>query len=273
MKKGMVLFKVGNLNLAESLRAYAEAGFDGVEVRMREERDDFTLSPWSSEEEVRRFGDEVSKAGLEVPSVMGGLQWQYPLTSPDPKVAERSKESIRLTLKVARLLGADTVLVVPGVVDEETPYDVAYERALGALRELAPEAEREGVYIGVENVWNKFLLSPLEMARFIDEVGSDYVRAYFDVGNVVLFGFPQHWIRILGGRISKVHLKDFGQSGGFTYLFQGDVNWPEVMRALKEVGYDGYLTAELSPYRHFPEKTLRDTAEAIGRLISSSFPS
>ena len=270
MKKGMVLSKVGNLGLADALKAYARAGFEGVEVRMQEKRDGFSLSPWSSEEEVRAFRREIERAGLEVPSVMGGLHWQYPLTSPDPKVVDKCMESIRLTLKTARMLGADTVLVVPGVVNEETPYDVAYERALGALKELAPEAEREKVYIGVENVWNKFLLSPLEMARFVDEVGSDYVRAYFDVGNVVLFGFPQQWIRILGKRICKVHLKDFGQRGGFTYLFQGDVNWPEVMRALREVGYDGYLTAELAPYRHFPEKMLRDTAGAIGELISSA---
>ena len=160
--------------------------------------------------------------------------------------------------------------MVPGAVkvafdpdSELVEYDVAYERALEALTELAPYAEQLKVAIGVENVWNKFLLSPMEMAEFIDKVGSDYVGSYFDVGNVLYIGYPEHWIKVLAGRIKKVHLKDYrveaGGLHGFVDLLAGEVNWPAVMQQFEKIGYDGWVSAEMiPPYTYYPEAIIQN---------------
>ena len=267
MKKAMVLAGFKDLPLEALLAEYKRAGFDGIEMVMREEGG--WLGPDTTEEEAIQIRKAVEDAGLEVHSVMGGLLWQYRLSDPDPKVREKGMMVVERGLERARWLGASALLVVPGVVDEETSYEEAYERSFAAIRALASKAEKEQVSIAVENVWNKFLLSPMEMVRFIDDVGSDYVGAYFDVGNIVTYGYPEQWIKSLGSRIKKVHLKDFGRQG-FTYLLQGDVNWPKVMAALREVGYDDYLTAELGLYRHYPEQMLRDTVHAIEEIMKNS---
>jgi len=163
------------------------------------------------------------------------------------------------------------ILCVPGTVSADVRYDVAYERAQAALRELAPEAEALGVFIGVENVWNKFLLSPLEMAHFVDEIDSAYVGVYFDAGNVLAYGYPQHWIEILGPRIKKVHVKDFqiavGNLQGFANPLQGDVPWAAVRTALDGIGYSGFVTAEVSGYPAAPTLGLRHIAEALRQFF------
>jgi len=267
MKKGMVLAGFKDLPLEKLLAEYKKAGFDGIEIVMREEGGWLGLE--TTEEEAIQLRKAVEDAGLEVHSVMGGLLWQYRLSDPDPKVRAKGMMVVERGLERARWLGASALLVVPGVVNEETSYEEAYERSFAAIRALASKAEQEQVSIAVENVWNKFLLSPREMVRFIDDVGSEYVGAYFDVGNIVTYGFPEQWIKSLGSRIRKVHLKDFGRQG-FTYLLQGDVNWPKVMDALREVGYDDYLTAELGLYRTYPEQMLRDTVQAIEEIMKTS---
>lgn len=264
MKKGMVIASFKDLPFKDLLRAYKRAGFDGVEISMREQGG--WLGPDTPETAVLHLRRTAEEVGIELHSVMGGLLWQYPLSSPDPAVREKGMMVVEKGLERCRWLGASALLVVPGVVNEGTSYEQAYERSFAAVKELSPKAEREGVHIAVENVWNKLLLSPMEMVRFIDDVGSDYVGAYFDVGNILTYGYPEQWIRSLGTRICKVHLKDFGRQG-FTYLLQGDVNWPDVIQALREVGYDGYLTAELSLYRYAPEQMLRDTAGAIEAIL------
>ena len=187
----------------------------------------------------------------------------------------------RAHLRAAQALGADTVLIVPAVVHaffiENCPvvrYDHAYERALAAMKELASLAEELDVHIGVENVWNKFLMSPLEIVRFIDEVDSSHMGSYLDVGNVIPFGFPQDWIAVIGKRIRKVHAKDFAADAsiqsmvGFVDILQGDVDWPAVMSALGDVGYDGYLTAEMIPlYRHHPIQRIHNTAASLRAIL------
>ena len=171
------------------------------------------------------------------------------------------------------------MLQIPGFVqivwDPKSPvipYDVAWERGLTIYRELAPVAERHGVTLCVENVWNRFLLSPREMREFVDTVGSPAVRVYFDVGNVVVSGFPEQWLRILGPRIGCIHLKDFrasvGTLDGFVMLLEGDVNWAEVMAAIREIGYDGTLTAEYGPYRHGPDTLLAHLSSSMDRIIA-----
>lgn len=178
---------------------------------------------------------------------------------------------IARALEVAAGLGADAVLVVPGTVDGETPYDVAIENALEGVRGLAPVAEKCRVSIALENVWNKFLLSPVEMRDFIDQCESEFVGAYVDVGNMIPYGYPEQWIRILGSRVRAIHMKDFrasvGNMGGFVMLMEGDVNWPEVAAALREIGYDRALTAEFGPYAHSLEAMLQHVLTSLKTIV------
>ena len=153
---------------------------------------------------------------------------------------------------------------------------MVYDRALEAVKKLAPIAQENGVEIGLENVWNNFLLSPLEMRNFIDAVGSDWVGAYFDVGNVVYSGYPEHWIRILGKRIKKVHFKDYRRNPGtlnaFVDLLSGDVNWPEVMKAFRDVGYEGWAAGEMIPqYAYASDQIIYNTSASMERILNERF--
>ena len=252
MKKGISVWAYDPKRpLPEVFRMAKESGFDGVEVAIA---DDGPITPQSSPADCRRIVEQAGEAGIELTSLASGLGWKYPIISPTASIRDQAIAKTRGSLDVARSLGLDTILLVPGTVDPSTPYDVAYKNAQSALNELVPHAEANGVAIGVENVWNKFLLSPLEMAKFLDEIGSPFVGAYFDVGNVILTGFPEQWIGILGSRIKRIHFKDFKRSvgtlAGFCPLTEGDVDWPAVLAALKAIGYapgglgDGWVTAE-----------------------------
>jgi len=171
-------------------------------------------------------------------------------------------------------------LVIPGMVNadfisncEIVEYDLAYERAFDAIKKELQFAKEKKVEIGIENVWNKFLLSPLEMRDFIDKLSSAHAGAYFDVGNVVYSGYPEHWIKILNKRIKKVHLKDYrriaGGLHGFVDLLAGDVDFPAVIKALREINYDGWLTAEmLPPYQHYTDQILINTSLSMDRIIN-----
>lgn len=275
MKKGINRWSLpGDWSIRKCMEAAKEAGFEGIELALEETGE---LSLQSNEHEVRAIRQTADDIGLELKSLATGLFWKYPLTASDVKVQEKGKSIVVKALDVARWLGADTVLVVPGVVSapfatsERTSYEDAWDRSLGILRELVPEAEERRVSIGIENVWNKFLLSPIEMREFIDIIGSEYVGAYFDVGNVLLYGFPEDWIRILGQRIKKVHFKDFrtavGTLAGFVNLLEGDVNWPEVMAAFHEIGYSDYACTELSPYKYYGDNLVHDISRAMDRIL------
>jgi hexulose-6-phosphate isomerase len=196
MKKGISVWAYEPKRpLPEVFQRAKEAGFDGVEVAVA---DDGPITPASTEADCRRIAAQAEDAGVALTSLASGLGWKYPILSDTASVRNEAMAKTRGSLDVARYLGLDTLLLVPGTVNAATPYNMAYRNAGSALTELASHAESAGVAIGVENVWNKFLLSPLEMARFLDEVGSPFVAAYFDVGNVLLTGFPEHWITILG---------------------------------------------------------------------------
>jgi L-ribulose-5-phosphate 3-epimerase len=245
---------------AEAIRLAREAGAEGLELNLGEEGP-FSLQ--SSEAELREIRRAAEAEGVELPTIHCGLHWRYPLTDPDEAVRRKGLEVLSRTLEVGATIGARVHLVVPGIVKPEVPYAEAYQRAQDGVARLARKAEAVGLRIGIENVWNRFLLSPLEMARFIDELGTPTVGAYFDVGNILAYGYPQHWIATLGGRIYAVHFKDYRADvpggAGFVYLFEGDVPWGEIRTALQAVGYDWYVTAELGPYRFQPELTARDT--------------
>lgn len=254
----------GNWSYEQCLQAAKSAGFESIEFNMAE---DGVLGFEAQEKEVRQIAEAAQRIGVELSSLSTGLGWRYPLTHPDESTRERGLQAVRKQLQIANWLGVDAILVVPGLVNEDTPYDEAYYRAREALRQLLPDAERWGVKIGVENVWNKFLLSPLEMRQFIDELGSPYLGAYFDAGNVLVMGYPEHWIRILGRRIFRVHVKDFkthiGNISAFCNPLQGNVPWNKVNEALVEVGYDSYITAEVEGYPSYPELGLKHIAESL----------
>lgn len=276
MKKGISIWSFTGGTLAENFRLAKKAGFDGVEVALDEVGE---LSLTSTEADVLKIKAEADKAGIELYSVASGLYWKYSLSSDDEAMRAKAKECVRKQLQVAAWLGCDTILIVPGAVSVSfapelgvTDYDVVYERSLAAVKELAKDAERLKVSIGLENVWNNFLLSPLEMRDFIDKVGSAYVGSYFDVGNVLYCGYPEQWIKILGKRIKKVHFKDYrrsvGSLDGFVDLLAGEVDWKAVKAAFDKIGYDGWVTGEMiPPYSQYSDTIIYNTSNAMDRII------
>lgn len=234
-----------SLGIGERFRVARDAGFEEIECPT-------TPDPSQAEEML----SASRSTGLRIHSVMNQEHWRSPLSSADPVVVERSIEGMRTSLRNAKLWGADTVLLVPAVVDANTTYAQAWERSQRQIRKLIPLAGELKVIIGIEEVWNKFLLSPLEFARYVDDFQSPWIRAYFDVGNVVLTGYPQDWIRTLGKRIVKLHIKDFAFKKDptigkavpeFVPLFEGEIDWASVHNALEEIGYHGTATVELPP--------------------------
>jgi hexulose-6-phosphate isomerase len=184
--------------------------------------------------------------GLVIHGVSGGRHWKKPLSDPDPAIVEEGMAAIRQEIVDCKAYGGTTVLVVPAVVTPQVSYRDAYSRSQSAIRELLPDADKHGMILAIEEVWNRFLLSPLEFARYIDEFESPWVKAYFDVGNVVEFGYPQEWIRVLGPRIVKIHIKEYAKPKRFDYkLGEGEVDWKEVRQALVDIGYEGWVTAEV----------------------------
>ena len=276
MKKGISIWSFAETDLEKCFCLAKDAGFDGIEVALDEKG---LVSLESTEEDLLNVKKMAKEAGIELYSVASGLYWTYNYTSENEKNREKAKEITKKQLWVASKLGCDTILVVPGAVNvafepgsEIVEYDVAYDRALEALKELAPYAEELKVSIGVENVWNKFLLSPLEMRDFIDKIGSDYVGSYFDVGNVLYCGYPEHWVKILNKRIKKVHFKDYrknvGSLDGFVDLLAGDVNYKGVMAEFEKIGYDGWATAEMiPPYTQYPETIIYNTSNAMDKIL------
>lgn len=277
MKKGINIWSFpGSMKVEECITTAKKAGFDGIELALNETGQ---LSLESSESEVRGYRQHADDTGIEISSLATGLFWSYSLTSSQPQVRQKAKDIVKKQLEHAATLGVDTILVVPGAVgvdfipdSEVVPYDQAYDYSLAALQELSKEAEALKVSIGIENVWNKFLLSPLEMRDFIDKVNSPYVGAYFDVGNVIFSGYPEHWITILSQRIKKVHFKDYRRAAGglhgFVDLLAGDVNYPEVMKALQAFGYDDYVTAEMIPgYTYHGEQIVYNTSGAMNAIL------
>ena len=254
----------GRRALVDAMREVKALGFDAIELAIAGSG---VLTPRTSRAECEDIAAQAGGLGLEISSLASGESWSCSPTSNRPEERRQIIDFTRQALQIAAWLGVDAYLYVPGAVDvffnpdaEVIPYDVCYERARQGLSELVPVAEGVGVAVCIENVWNKFLLSPLEMRDLIDSFASPAVGAYFDVGNVLLTGYPEHWIRILGGRIKRVHVKDYqravGSAAGFCDLLEGDVDFETVKRALAEIGYSGYVTAEILPYAPGrPQKT------------------
>jgi len=241
-----------------------EVGFDGVEMQTMTERGE---------------ADAVARAstdtGLAIHSVMNMAHWEHPISSPDPEVVRRSVEGMKTSLTNAALWKAGVVLLVPAVVNATTSYADAWTRSRRVIRDqLLPVAAGFKVTIAVEEVWNKFLLSPLEFVRYVDEFKSQYLKVYFDVGNVVLYGYPQDWIRTLGSRIVRLHLKDFKidrAAGRFDWknIGEGDTDWQEVRRALTEIGFNSWATTEIEGGNR---AYLTDVVKRVDRFLAGFKP-
>ena len=226
-----------SLSVHDAFRLAKDSGFEEIECPTTPEQ--------ARAEEML---DASKKAGIRIHSVMNQAHWSSPLSSPDPAVVEKSLEGMRASLNNAKLWGADTVLLVPAVVNAEVSYAQAWERSQRQIRKLIPIAQESKIVIGIEEVWNKFLLSPLEFARYIDSFESPWIKAYFDVGNVAISGYPQDWIRVLGKRIVKLHIKDFKfekNVASWMPLKEGAIDWRAVYAALGEINYKGTATVEL----------------------------
>jgi len=268
--------------LKEILKIASEAGYDGVEFTF----DANLLHPDKITREIRRELLETAKSyNLVFPSVATGVFWRYNLGSPDESVRKTGEEFVIKGLELARDLKARVLLVVPAVAKPEIPYDKLYETSVKTLKKLSKKAEDVGVIIGVENVWNKFLYSPLEFRRFLEDIGSEYVKAYFDVGNVVNLGYIENWIDLIGDLIAMVHVKDFdvnvGNIYGFRHVGRGSIDWKMVITKLKEVGYDDFLNAECPPEFYpglkepkIPEdgiRAARDNAKALREIFEKYY--
>jgi hexulose-6-phosphate isomerase len=248
-------------SVLEKMKAIKEAGFEGTEMMSH-----------MDQEEVLRARDAT---GLTIPSVCGRHHWLKPLSHPDPNVRAVGLEALKQTLQDAKCYGASSVLLVPGVVNKEIAYDDAYQRSQAEISKALPLAEELGVKIACENVWNNFLLSPLEAARYVDEFKSQAIGWHFDVGNIINYGWPEQWIRILGARIQKFHIKEFSRKkrdaeglwkGFDVKLLEGDDNWPAVMKAVDEIGYHGWVMTE-QPGGDTPEG-LKDLADRLGKILA-----
>lgn len=270
------------MTLRQCLQLAKQAGFDGVEVNFALEGD---LSPQTTEKSARQLADFAKEIGIAISGVCSFLYWPYSLTANDKARRAKGLELAGQMIRMAQWLGTENLLVVPGAVYipwlkemEPVANDVCYARAREAIEKLLPQAEKAGVYLNLENIFaNGFLFSPAEMADFIDSFKSDRVRAHFDTGNIMQYQFPEHWIPILGKRIKNIHFKEYNKRvnefnlEAFRPLLDGTTNWPAVMAALDQVGYDGYLTFEyFHPFEHWPEALVYQTSQALDLMLGKS---
>lgn len=276
MKKSINIWSFVGKNNKQAMKLAKDAGFEGIELALGGEGE---ITMTSTDEELLSIRSYAEELGIKIPSLSSGLCWANSLTANDPDERQRAFDMVVRQLYCAKMIGAETILVIPGSVSVEfvpewgvVDYDVVWERALEQMKKLAPIAEEMGVQIGLENVWNKFLLSPLEMRNFIDAVGSDWVGAYFDTGNVVYSGYPEQWIKILGKRIFKVHFKDYRRNPGglnaFVDLLSGDVDWKAVRAAFEAIGYEGWVAGEMIPqYAQGSDQLIYNTSASMERIM------
>jgi len=249
--------------LADRFALLKRLGFDGVELD----------SP--SDLDPSEVLDARDASGLPIHGVVDSVHWRQTLSDPDPAVRAQGVAGLEHAIRDAHRFGGSTVLLVPAVVGAGVTYAQAYDRSQAEIRRVLPLAEELGITIAFENVWNHFLLSPLEAARYVDEFESAHVGWYFDVGNIVNYGWPEHWISALGHRIVKLDIKEFSRKrrndeglwkGFDVALLEGDCNWPVVMKALDEIRFSGWATAEISGG---DEARLREIAERMDRIFAS----
>jgi hexulose-6-phosphate isomerase len=264
LKKAVKLNLVGGkLSLLEKFQLLKDLGYDGVEGASPNDLD------------LKQVLNARDQAELPIHGVVCSDHWRKPLSDPDPQVRAQCVESLKTAIRDAKAYGATSVLVVPAVVSKEVSYKDAYDRSQAEIKKVLPLAEELNIRILFENVWNNYLLSPVEMAQYIDELENPLVGAYFDVGNVIRYGWPEHWIQALGPRIAKLDIKEYsrelentkGPRAGFgVEIGEGDCDWPAVMRALDAINYQGWATAEV---KGGDRDRLKEIAERMDRAFQS----
>lgn len=276
IKRGVSFFSFDEkVDYRKAMQWSAAAGYEGVELAITEGG---SLTPHMTNAQLDMLKAQAAELGLTICSIGANNVWEHNLASPQRVERTLAQDNIRRQMEYAACLGADTVLVVPGWVgtpftEGTVRYDQAYENAEQALYELSAEAKACGIVIAIEEVWNKFLLSPLEMRRFLDEINSPFVKAYFDIGNIIYIGYPEHWIPILGDRIHRLQFCDcrFGQGGldMFVDLLEGDVNYPQVMQEIRKLRYDGWAVVELfPPYKHHQDYAITQAKSALDYILN-----
>ena len=274
MKKSINAWSVPNgVPFAEMFRQLAAAGFEGVELNIDGDNGSMhALTEKTTPAEAAEIRRIAAENGLTIAGVSTSLGGRDPLGSDDPAVRARGKTLILRQAELAADLGTDCILTAPGGHGDAVSLYRAHENVTAALSELAPQLEKAGISVGLENVWNGFFLSPFDMVRMIDAVNSPFVGAYFDVGNVAAYSNPVHWVEILGHRIKWIHLKDYKcgrvHSGEFANLLEGCIPWPALMQMLRRIGYGGYLTAELKSIANAPEFLYEITSRAMDILLA-----
>ncbi len=264
LKKSLVFGMIDeDLSIMDKFKLVKDLGFDGVELNSP---NDFDTG------EILKAKE---KSGIELPSVINKDHWSKPLSDPDPAVRAECIKSVATSLQDIKDYGGDTVLVVPGVVNDKVSYEQAYYQSQASIRELIPYAEKTGIQIALENVWNNFILSPVEAKRFIDEINHPLVGWYFDIGNILRYGWPEHWIETLQSRIMKLHMKEYSKEimknegvwkGFGVELMEGDNNWPVVMKAIKAINYKGeWITAEVNGG---DRNRLLDVSQRMDKIIN-----
>ncbi|MBS1751492.1 MAG: sugar phosphate isomerase/epimerase [Bacteroidetes bacterium] len=243
IKKSLKIEMVkGDMSIMDKFKMLKELGYDGVE---------FSSPHHYDHKEILAARD---KTGLLIPGVVNSEHWKSPLSSPDPAIREKCFNTVIQSLNDCKMYGGTTVLLVAGVVNEKISYADAYTRTQKEIRNLIPYAEKTGIKIAIENVWNNFLISPLEAARYVDEINHPLVGWYFDIGNILRYGWPEQWIEILNKRIMKLDVKEYSRKkqndeglwkGFDVELMEGDNNWPVIVQALEKIGYNGWASAEV----------------------------
>ena len=274
MKKGINIWSMPDRDPDACFNLAKECGFDGVELALG---NDGPVRFDSTEKELLNVKAKAESYGIELPSLVCDTCWDYSISSDDEKIRKKGEENIIKQIETASILGCDTILVLAGMVTSYKPgsevvhYEVAYIRAFESMCRLSEYAEKYNVNLGIENVGNKLLLSPLETRDFIDKINSPKVKHYFDVGNVIKTGFPDQWIDILGSRIAKVHVKDVRFEDGLykqVDILSGDVNYKAVKESLRKVGYDDWITAEVVKSRDDVKEFLNINSLAMDKIIS-----
>lgn len=242
-------------------------GYDVLELGLRSE--DGVLHMKMSEQERSDVAKRVRETGLELVSLVASpVRDAGSMISNDASSRRAAEEMCRRVLDVAASMDADTILLVPGALTPEVQYDVAVEYLIESLRKIAPHAESRGVTVAVEQVWNKFLVSPLDMKRVMEEVAHPRIGVYIDTGNMLFWGYPEHWIRILAPFIAKIHFKDFKRDGmqlQFVPLGEGEVNWDNVMREIVAAGYTGPVISEVGGEDDLHARMVPVMREIVGR--------
>ncbi len=262
MKIGVTQIILGGMSLEETLSLCQDAGYDAVELTFTEGSDtDITMS----DTELQGIAAQCAEAGIEIGSITAGYADRGNLLSLDAAEREKGAVSLARGVAVAGALGVGGILLHPGQLTVEGTYQQVWDNLVGVLKDLAPTAEEHRVAIGLENVWNKFLLSPKEMRDIVDEIGSDWVGTYLDTANMMAYGYPEHWIRELGHRIKRVHFKDFSRGQHrFVNLLDGDTDWAALMAGFRAIGYDSYVIHEVGGDRD----TQIDIAKRMRQIIA-----